>query len=657
MKSHLLASALLAATLVLGAAPAHASAGPQPVANQFTIPVPRDVAYPGTIKLHVEATDLAHRIFRVQETIPVSAGPVTLLYPQWIPGHHSPTGPIDKFAGLVIKAGGETLKWTRDPANVYAFHVNVPKGVKALDIWFQFLSPQNRRQGRIVMTPEMLNLQWNSVALYPAGYFGRDIQVQADVTLPRGWKYATALRTVEKEDGHGDAEGTFTAVFKPIDFENLVDSPIFAGKYTKRFDLDPGGKVPVHLNVFADAPRDLDASKEQIQAHRNLIVQMHRMYGTFHFNHYDFLLALSKKMSGIGLEHHRSSENGTAPGYFTEWKQQWVRRDLLAHEFNHSWDGKYRRPQRLWTPNFNVPKRDHGLWVYEGFTQYSGFVMAARSGLWTRDQAMQMLAFLGATYDRGRPGMAWRTIWDTTNDPTIAQRAPLPYRNYQMSEDYYSGGQLIWLAVDAKIRELTHNRRNLNNFARDFFGVDPGAWDINTYGFNDIVAALNKVAPYDWKDFLDTRLKGHGNLSKAFNAEGWKLVYTDQESDAIKGLEKHYHVAELTYSLGIMVNGKGQLRDVLWDGPAFKAGLAPSMTIVGVNGRDFSLDALKQAITEAKNGKAPIRLLVKDFNEYRTLAIDYHGGLQYPHLVRIKGRPDYLSQVLKPLKHTLKALH
>ncbi len=642
------AAAAFAACLVLTGMPAQAGAGPQPVPFRHIVPAPRDIPYPGTITLHVDATDLAHRIFRVHQTIPVSAGPLVLLYPQWIPGNHSPTGPIDKFAGLVIKANGKVLPWKRDTANVYAFQIRVPKGVRSIDVSFQYLSPQHRNEGRIVMTPQMLNLQWNTVALYPAGYFARDIPVRASVTLPEGFRFATALSVASRQ---GD-----TVNFEPIDFENLVDSPIFAGKYYRQFNLNPGGKVPVRLNVFADAERDLDASKQAIQDHRNLVVQMRRQYGSFHFNHYDFLLALSKNMSGIGLEHHRSSENGVMPGYFTKWKETWWRRDLLAHEFNHSWDGKYRRPAELWTPNFNVPKRDHGLWVYEGFTQYSGYVMAARSGLWTRHQAMEMLAAVGARYDRGRPGMAWRNILDTTNDPTIAQRAPLPYRNYQMSEDYYSGGQLIWLAVDARIRELTRNRRNLNNFARDFFGVHPGAWNINTFTFDDIVAALNKVAPFDWRAFLDHRLLGHVNLSKAFEAEGWKLVYNDQPSDGMKAIEKRYHMADFTYSIGLSVNNKGQLRDVLWNGPAFKAGLSPAMSIVAVDGKDFSLDTLRHAITHAKDGKAPIRLLVKNFNQIHEVVIDYHGGLQYPHLERIKGRPDYLSQVLTPLKRTLKAI-
>ncbi|NII12262.1 M61 family metallopeptidase [Oleiagrimonas sp. C23AA] len=632
---------MLAASFGLAATTAMASDGPHPIKPEYTVPAPQDVAYPGTLKLSVDATDLAHRIFDVHETVPVKSGAVTLLFPEWIPGHHSPTGPIDKLAGLTIHAAGKRLEWERDPGNVYAFHVNVPEGVSTLDLHFQFLSPQSRSQGRVVMTPEMLNLQWNDVALYPAGYYGRDIQIQPSVTLPEGFKFATAL---EVAGHHGN-----TVQFKPIDFENLVDSPMFAGKYYKRIDLDPGAKTPVHLNVFADQAKDLKVTPEQIKAHRKLVQQMYKMYGAHHYNHYDFLLALSDKMSGIGLEHHRSSENGSSPGYFTDWKKSWLGRDLLAHEFNHSWDGKYRRPAGLWTANFNEIKRDHGLWVYEGFTQYSGYVMATRAGLWDKKQALEMAAFVGARYDKGRPGLSWRTIWDTTNDPTIAQRAPLPYRNYQMSEDYYSGGQLIWLAADAKIRDLTHNKRNLNDFARAFFGMHNGAWDINTYTFDDVVNTLNGVVKYDWASFLNNRLKGHVNLSKAFADEGWKLVYNDTPSPAVKAIEARRHYADLTYSLGISPNGKGHMGDVLWNSPAFKAGLAPSMTIVAVNGADYSPERLTDAVKAAKDDKASITLLVKSFDQYKTVQIDYHGGLKYPHLERIKGKPDYLSQVLKPL--------
>jgi len=647
-KGPFLAAALLGAA-ALAAPSAPASPGPQPAPQQFHVPPPRDVTYPGTIDLHVDATDLAHRIYHVHETVPVAPGPMYLLYPEWIPGYHEPSGPIDKVAGLVIKGNGKRIRWTRDPGDVYAFRVSVPKGVHKLDVRFQFLTPQKKDEGRISMTPQMLSLKWNNVALYPAGYFGRDIRFRAGVTLPEDFKFATAL-SVARHNGND-------ITFKPIDFENLVDSPMVAGKYYRRIDLAPGAKTPVHLDVFADAPRYLKITKHEILVHRNLVQQMYDMYGSHHYNHYDFMFTLSNKLGGIGLEHHRSSEDGVKPGYFIHWKKDWAVRDLLAHEFNHSWDGKYRRPAALWTPNFNVPKRDHGLWVYEGFTQYSGYVMATRAGLWSKRQALSKLAAVAATYDRGRPGMKWRTIWDTTNDPTIAQRAPLPYRNYQMSEDYYSGGQLIWTAVDAKIRELTHDRRNLNNFARDFFGVHNGAWDINTFTFDDIVDALNRVAKYDWVDFLDKRLKGHGNLSRAFDAEGWKLVYNDTPNAAIKAYEKRDHMTDLTYSIGLSVKNDGKLRDVLWNGPAFKAGLSPGMTITAVDGTEFSGKALRRAVAAAKNDKTPIRLLVKDFNEFRTVSIEYHGGLQYPHLERIQGTPDYLSQVLTPLKHTIAPLH
>ena len=613
--------------MLLIAVPVHAS-----------VPTPKDKAYLGTIKLRVNATDLAHRIFKINEVMPVKSGPLTLLYPAWIPGHHSPTGPISKLAGLKITGNGQVLKWERDAGNVFAFHVNIPKNVGKIKITFKFLSSQSRSQGRVMMTPEMLNLQWNTVSLYPAGYFTRQIKVQASAVLPHGWHFATALT---KKNQHRNI-----VKFETIDYENLVDSPMFAGIHYKRIDLNPGAKTPVHLNVFADKEKDLAITPEGLKAHRNLVQQIYKVYGAHHFNHYDFLLALTNKLGGIGMEHHRSSENSAKPNYFIKWDKSWLRRDLLAHEFNHSWDGKYRRPAKLWTPTYNQVKRDHGLWVYEGQTQYWGFVLSARSGLWTHKQAMAHYASLAARYDKGRPGMKWRNIWDTTNDPTIAQRSSLPYRSYQMSEDYYSGGQLIWFAVDAKLRKLSDNKVNLDNFAKAFFGVHPGAWDINTYTFDDIVTTLNGLQKYKWADFLNSRLKGHVNLSKSLADQGWKLIYNDKPSVVVKGGEKRYKSTDFVYSLGFMVSKKGTLNDVLWDSPAFKAGLSPSMKIVAVNGEQFSGEVLKDAVTAAKDNKSAIKLLVKNFDQYHTIKINYHDGLKYPHLVRIKGQPDYLSQVL-----------
>ncbi len=630
MKATRLASVLAAAALGLASFAALAD-----------VPAPRDVPYQGTLKIKVDATDVARRIFRVHEVIPAQPGPLTLLYPQWLPGNHSPNGTIDKMAGLVVKANGQVLPWTRDPLNVYAFHVDVPQGASGVEVEFQFLSSQDQRQGRVVMTPEMLNLQWNSVTLYPAGYFARQINTEASVRLPAGWQAGTALEVASKD---GD-----TLNFKPINYDDLVDSPIYAGKYFKRIDLDPGAKAPVHMSIVADDMKYLEIKPEQIEPFRNLVQQMYKMYGAHHYDHYDFLVSLSDKMSGNGLEHHRSSEDGTSADFFTEWKKNALGRDLFSHEFNHSWDGKYRRGADLATPNFNVPMSDTLLWVYEGQTQFWGQVMAARSGLWDADQAHDMWAFTAAAYDRGRPGLAsFRNVQDTTNDPIIAQRRPLPYRNYQGSEDYYSAGQMIWLDVDGQLRELSGGKKSIDDFGRAFFGMESGKWDVNTYTFEDVVKTLDEIAPYDWAKYLRTRLDGHGPLIGGIESHGWKLVYTDKPSEAVKAIEARRHSVDLTYSLGVSIGKGGSISDVLWDGPAFKAGLSPSMTVIAVNGRDYDADALKEAVTaSAKDRNQPVELLVKNFDEYRTIRIDYHDGLKYPHLVRDTRKPDTLTALLK----------
>ncbi|WP_017460632.1 M61 family metallopeptidase [Dyella ginsengisoli] len=632
MKTSALASALLLAGLGFVAAPAHAD----------NVPPVQDTPYaPGTLSIHVDATDVAQRIFRVQETIPAAAGPLTLLYPQWIPGNHSPTGPIDKFAGLTVKANGKVIEWTRDPLNVYAFHINVPEGASAVDVEFQFLSSQGGRQGRVMMTPEMLSLQWDKVSVYPAGHNIRQITAKASVTLPAGWQAATALHVASK---NGD-----TISYEPITYNALVDSPLLAGKYYKQFELNPGASVPVRMNLFADAPKNLDFKPELIKPYRELVQQMYKLYGAHHYNHYDFLVSLSDKLGGIGLEHHRSSEDGVSADYFTDTKKNIFARDLFSHEYNHSWDGKYRRGADLTTPNFNVPMSDTLLWVYEGQTQFWGYVMATRAGLWTPEQARDIWAYAAATYDKGRPGLAtWRNVQDTTNDPTIAQRAPLPYRNYQASEDYYVAGAMIWLDVDAKLRELSGGKDSIDNFAKAFFGMNNGDWNVNTYTFEDVVKTLNGIKPYDWASFLRSRLDGHGPLIGGLEKHGWKLVYTDQPSDAAKAIEARRHTVDLTYSLGLSVGKDGSINDVLWDGPAFKAGIGPSMKIVAVDGNEYSADAMKDAIgASAKDKSKPVELLIKEFDSYRTVRIDYHGGMKYPHLVRDTSKPDTLSQLFK----------
>ena len=605
-------------------------------------PAPADLDYPGTLRLAVDATDLDHRIFRVREEIPVVAGPLTLFYPEWLPGNHAPRGPIDKLAGLTFSANGKPVAWSRDSSDVYAFHLDVPAGATTLVAEFQFISPQDSGQGRVVMTPDLLNLQWNTVALYPAGHYASRVQIAPAVKLPTGWQYGTAL------EASGPASADGSVAFKPVSFETLVDSPMFAGRYAKRVDLD--ARPPVHLNVFADEAKDLEFTPEQMKPHEALVRQAAKLFGAHHYDHYDFLFALSDQLGHIGLEHHRSSENGTDPNYFTAWNSKASSRELLPHEYTHSWNGKFRRPADLATPNFNVPMGDSLLWVYEGQTQYWGFVLAARSGLWTDEQARDALALVASRYADNRPGFAWRNVEDTTNDPVVAARRPLAYRNYQMSEDYYSAGQMIWLAVDAKLRELSHDRRSLDDFARAFFGAGDGDWNVKPYTFDDVVATLNGVESHDWAKFLRQRTEANAPPIDGFAASGWKLVYTDKPSDYQKTTENEGKSADFSTSIGITLSTKdSKITDVRWNGPAFKAGVSTSSTLIAVNGREFTPDRLKEAITAGRKGEA-IELLVKNGELYRTFRIDYRDGLRYAHLERIAGVPDRLSAILAARK-------
>ncbi|QBB70860.1 M61 family peptidase [Pseudolysobacter antarcticus] len=608
------------------------------------VPPPQDRPYPGTIAIHVDASDTVQGIFRVHETIPVTAGAMTLLYPQWIPGDHSPSGPIAMLAGIKLSANGKPLPWQRDKYNVYAFHLDVPAGVSSIDADFQYLSS---RDDGFEITDRMMDMAWSAMALYPAGYFSRGITFAPSVTLAHGWQLGTALETASQV---GD-----TVTFKPVTLNNLVDSPIYAGQNFKRIDLTPPGEAQVHLDIVADAPKYLEITPEQLKAHRALATQAVKLFGSHHYDHYDFLFSLSDVLGGNGTEHHQSSENGMEADYFTAWSDNAPGRDLLAHEYTHSWNGKFRRPADLWTPNFNVPMGDSLLWVYEGQTQYWGYALTARAGLWTPQQFRDALAMTAANYERNRPGFRWRTLEDTTNDATAARRRGLPYRSWQMSEEYYSGGQMMWLEVDAKLRAITHDHKSLDDFARAFFGIDNGSYVTKTYTFDDVVAALNGVAPFDWASFLHARVATlNPPLGDGIAASGWKLVYTDQQSAFEKQYDSRHepsrHLYNFAWSIGLTLNDKAQVNDVRWNGPAFKAGISPGATLVAVNGQNFTTDALKEAITAAKGSNTPIQLLFKYQGSFRTIALDYHDGLQYPHLVRIEGTPDYLSEIIAPRK-------
>lgn len=614
------------------------------------VPPPQNTPYAGTMAIEVDLTDLDRKIMPVRQTLPVQPGPLTLLYPRWIPGTHSPTGSVSRMAGLQITAHGKLVQWTRDTVDGFAFHLSVPPGATLLEIAFQHLSPVSPASGRVVMTPEIIGLQWNTVVLYPAGYFVSGIQTRASAKLPTGWQTATSLDVARRT---GD-----WLEFKPVSLETLVDSPLWAGKYSKRIELDapalPGtapAKAPVYLNVFADTASQLEALPEHIAAHQQLVQQADAVFGSRHFARYEFLLAISEHFSGIGLEHSESSENGVRLGYFTDWKKSSAGRTLLPHEYAHSWNGKFRRPSDLWTPNFNVPMQDSLLWIYEGQTQYWGHVLAARSGIVPLADSLDSLAQTAASLDT-RSGRVWRNLQDTTNEPVISGRTGQDWSDWQRREEYYDEGLLIWLDADTLIREMTQDARSLADVAKTFFGIQDGRVTAVTYTFDEYVAALDSIAPSaDWAAFLRQRLDTHAStaLLDGIKRGGWRLAFSETQSEYSKSVEGAFKFTDFSHSLGLSLDKDAKFNRIQWNGPAFKAGLTVGMQLIAVNSVVYKAEDLRAAITAAKNGSG-VELLVKVDNRYKTVKIDYRNGQRYPKLERIDGTPDRLTTILSAVR-------
>ena len=601
-------TALIALSVSLLAHPAAAQVQKTaPVQQQLqnATPLPADTPWPGgPIKLEIDATDTRRGVYAVKQTIPVPAGmtKLTLLYPEWLPGNHAARGPINLVSNIRFTAGGKALTWFRNPLDVYQIDVTVPAGTRTVTAEFVHTSPITGSEGRITMTQEMLNLQWEKMSFYPAGHYTRRIAVEPRVKFPDGWRVFTAL------DGQSAPSGG-TVTWSPVDYETLVDSPIFAGKYAKQWDV---GRA-VKLDVVADKPSELAIKPENLKTFSNLVDEADALFGSRHFDHYDILLALTDRMGGIGLEHHRSAENQYEPDSFTKWDEMDWDHNVVAHELVHSWNGKFRRPEDLWTPDYRTPMQGSLLWMYEGQTQFWGWVLAARSGLQKKDTVLGQFATAVANYSEGQPGRAWRSVAETTNDPIINSRRPIPFSSLSRSEDYYVEGALTWLEADQIIRKGTGGKKGLDDFARVFFGVQGGDWGELTYDFDEIVRTLNGVYPYDWASFLDTRLRQPNQPApmKGIEMAGYKLVWKDTPSAYDKGRMDGGKYLNLFNSLGINVDKDGKVVSTLWDGPAFDAGIVNGAQIMAVNGEAYSKDTITDAIKAAKGGKQPLQLLGK----------------------------------------------
>ncbi len=645
MKTMTASLALATALAISSPLAARPDTNSAPVAPQLEdgTPLPQDTAWPGgTIALDIDATDTRRGVYRVTQTIPVTSGTreLVLLLPEWLPGKHAARGAANLLSDIRFTAGGQPLEWQRNPLDVYEFRIAVPQGASEVVANFVHTSPVTGREGRITMTQEMLNLQWEAMSLYPEGHYTRRIAFDPTVKVPEGWEVFTAL---DGKTRTGD-----TVRWETVDYETLVDSPIFAGRYAKRWTLDDEGEV--FLDAVADAPKYLELAPENLARFERLVDEADALFGTRHFDHYDFLLAMTDRMGGIGLEHHRSSENQYEPESLIKWDEMDWDHNVVSHELVHSWNGKFRRPEGLWTPDYRTPMQDDLLWVYEGQTQFWGWILAARSGLQQKDTILGTIANAVANYAEGQPGRAWRAVQDTTYDPIVNSRRPLPYSSLQRSEDYYVEGALTWLEADQIIREGTAGKKGLDDFAKAFFGKTDGDWGVLTYDFDEVVETLNGVYAYDWASFLDTRLRQPNQPAplKGLEMAGYQLVWKDTPNPYAKGRMQGGKYLDLFNSLGINLDNDGKVTSTLWDGPAFNAGIVNGAQVVAVNGTAYSSDTIKDAVAAAKSGSEPITLLVKRGDRYDRVAIDYHGGLRYPWIEKTGKGKQGLDLLLAP---------
>ena len=601
------------------------------------------------ITLAVDLTDAPRKILHAAETIPVQPGPMTLVYPKWIPGEHAPDGPIDNQAGFVITANGQPVKWERDKVDMYAYHITVPAGATKLDIKMDFLATAAASgfSAGASTSANLALLSWNELLVYPDGEKSSDVMVTPEIKIPGDWKFGTALYPASDPKGSN-------VTFKTVSLEQLVDSPVLAGRWFREIPLAPEVSPKHFLDLAGDGPEDIDLSQEHIDNFSKLVRETGALYKSRHYDSYHFLVTLSDQVAHFGLEHHQSSDDRVNEKTFVDDGQFIANGLLLPHEFTHSWNGKYRRPAGLATDNYQEPMKGDLLWVYEGLTEYLGDILAARCGIWEPSVYRDRLATIAGYLNDARPGRTWRDLQDTATMAQVLYYTGGPYDNYRRDTDYYDEGELLWLEVDLTIREKTGGKKSINDFTAAFHGLGGNTGPkVVPYTFEDVVAGLNAVVPNDWAAFLHQRLDSNEfhapEVSGISTLSGYKLTYTDKENYWEQLMESESGTVQAQFSLGLQVSGDGRVNDVIVGSLADKAGFGPGMRILAVNGRGYTYALMHAAIKEAK-GKGPaIEFIVENTGYYKVIRLDYHDGEKYPQLERVNGTPARLGDILQPM--------
>jgi predicted metalloprotease with PDZ domain len=596
------------------------------------------------ITLTVDATEAPRKILHSREAITVHPGHLTLFYPKWIPGEHGPTGPVIDMAGLKITGTGKPISWRRDLEEMFAIHCEVPPGVDRVDVSFDFILPPQAEgfSSGASSTAQLLVLSWNQVIVYPVSARPDDIIVTPSLIVPSGWKFISALTSKNETNN--------SISFAPVSLTMLVDSPLLTGTHLRRVDITPPSGVPHFLDMISDNEAALDISPEQVTAYKHLVTEANALFGTHHYNHYDFLYTLSDQVAHFGLEHHQSSDDRVAERSLVDDNLRRTRAGLLPHEFVHSWNGKYRRPLGLATGDYSSPMKDDLLWVYEGLTEYLGAILTARSGLLSPEEFREDLALVAAIMDN-RPGRTWRPLQDANDEAQLLYNTRSDWDSWRRDVDFYDEGYLMWLEADVKIRQLTNGNKSLDDFCKIFHGGKNNGPEVKPYMFEDVVAVMNEVAAYDWKAFFTTQLQSldpHAPLG-GIEKSGWKLVYRDTMNEMQKSFEEARKVTDFRFSLGILAEEDGTILDVIPETPAFKSGLGPGMKLIAVNGRKYSKDIIRDVLKLGKASSLPLDLLAANGEFFKTYSVNYHGGERYPYLERDTATPDLLGLIIAPV--------
>jgi predicted metalloprotease with PDZ domain len=610
------------------------------LASVFGLAVPAFAQTP--IRITADLTEAPRKLYHAEIDLPVKSGPNTFTTPQWIPGNHRPTGPVEDITGVVFTANGKTLPWRRDDVDLYEFHVDVPKDVTTLHAHLDCIVT-SRADDKIAV------LEWEKLLLYPAHIPVAKIAIQPSVTVPAGWGIGTALQPTGNYDPNVKAGGT--TAFQATTVEQLEDSPVIAGEYFHEFPLAPEISPKHYIDVVSDEPNDSNLRPDLLNEISNLVREANAAYASHHYNVYHFLLTLSDITGGEGLEHGQSSDNGVDETAFSSQQHQLADADLLSHEFTHSWNGKYRRPDKLYQKDFATMQQGELLWVYEGMTQYLGNVLAARSGLKSQAAYRDLLAASAAALDN-KSGREWRSTDDTAIAASILRSNGPTWSNWRRGQDYYQEGELLWLDADTKIRELTNDQKSLTDFLHIFLGKGGNTGPlIVTYNRAELIADLNEVVKYDWAGFLHERvdlINPHADLD-GITRGGYKLAYQDHPTESYAALMASRLMPNLWYSLGLILGNDGTIADVRWGSPADKAKLAPGQKLIAVNERVLSADALHDALAHAKSNTEPIHFLMQSESYIKPINVDYHDGERYPVLVRDNETKDYLDEITAPL--------